>query len=174
MALIGIGVLPNDDLAADAGLETANGIIVDAFTRTSDERIFAIGDCTRHPNPVYGQIRLESVHNAIEQGKTAAAAITGKALEYNQPPWFWSDQYDVKLQSVGLGAGGASEEVLRGDPNAKQFSVFYFQGGELRAVDSINSARDHMLSRQLLAARTKVSADALRDQTKPLQELLGS
>ena len=152
MAIVGVGVMPNDEIARDAGLETDDGVIVDAFTKTADPSIFAIGDCTRHPSHYFGGLlRLESVHNALEQGKTAAAAICGHPVPYDQAPWFWSDQYDVKLQTVGISAGRYNEEVLRGDPAAKSFSVFYLQDGKLVAVDSINAPTDYMVARKLIA-----------------------
>lgn len=173
MAVIGVGVVPNDDLAREAGLETDDGILVDEFTRTKDPSVFAIGDCTRHPSHYFGGLlRLESVHNALEQGKTAASAICGNAVVYDQAPWFWSDQYDIKLQTVGICTGRFDEEVVRGDPDADSFSVFYLKGEKLVAVDSINAPADHMIARRLIAAGKSIHAGSIKDADFNLKSLL--
>lgn len=177
VAVIGVGVVPNAEIAEDAGLAVNDGIVVDDHTRTVDPAIYAIGDCTRHPSAYCGaDLRLESVHNALEQAKTAAAAICGAPVSYDQVPWFWSDQYDVKLQTVGLcnNAGDARSvrEVLRGDPSANAFSVFYLDGDRLVAADSVNRAADHMVARKLIAARKTVSPEALGDPETDLKSLL--
>jgi 3-phenylpropionate/trans-cinnamate dioxygenase ferredoxin reductase subunit len=107
LVIVGIGIAPNTEIAASAGLEVDNGIVVDTHCRTTDDNIYAVGDCTSHPNSIYRRrIRLESVHNALEQAKTAAANICGETAEYSQVPWFWSDQYDLKLQIAGRRGGG--------------------------------------------------------------------
>ena len=177
MVIIGIGVLANDELASDCGLECDAGIFVDEFTRTDDLDIFAVGDCTRHYNPLYQRrLRLESVHNAVEQGKTAATTILGEAGQgsakpYGQIPWFWSDQYDLKLQMVGL-SDGYDETIVRGDIENSAFSVFYYQRDKLIAVDSINRPADHLMSRKLLGGNISVPKDKAGDADFNLKELL--
>ncbi len=170
----GIGVFPNIELARDAGLPVGNGIAVDQYLRTADERIFAIGDCADHPNPFAGaRARLESVQNAVDQAKCAAANILGKNVAYNVVPWFWTDQYDVMLQMAGL-SGAADREVLRGDPASKKFSVFYFANDRLIAVDSINRPADHMAARKLLAANARLTPEQAGDESFDLKSLLVS
>jgi len=172
-AVIGVGVIPNAEIAADAGLDVDDGVVVDEFTRTGDKNIHAIGDCTRHPSRYFGgPLRLESVHNAIEQAKTAAAAICGAPMAYDQAPWFWSDQYDVKLQTVGICAGREDAQIIRGDPAAKAFSVFYLRNNKLLAVDSINAPADHMVARRIIAAGGAVDPAALGDPAFDLKSLL--
>lgn len=173
IAVVGIGVIPNAELADEAGLSVDDGIVVNEVCQTEDPAIYAIGDCTRHPSRYFGgKLRLESVHNALEQAKTAAAAICGAPVAYDQVPWFWSDQYDVKLQTVGLSAGRADREVLRGEPAEKAFSVFYFADEKLIAVDSLNRPADHMISRQLLAHNIPLSDEQVRDPAFDLKSLL--
>ena len=177
LAVIGVGVVPNAEIAEDAGLAVNDGVVVDDHTRTGDPAIYAIGDCTRHPSAYCGaDLRLESVHNALEQAKTAAAAICGAPVSYDQAPWFWSDQYDVKLQTVGLcknaGDARSDRDVLRGAPSGKAFSVFYLDGDKLVAADSVNSPADHMIARKLIAARKAVSPAALADPAFDLKTLL--
>lgn len=150
IVLAGIGVAPNTALAADAGLSVANGIVVDAAQRTGDARIFALGDVCAFPHEG-GLIRLESVQNAVDQAKVVAAAIMGKDARYSAVPWFWSDQYDIKLQMVGL-SQGHDEVHERGSRDENRFSVFYFRAGRLIAIDSLNRPADHMRGRKLLAA----------------------
>src|SRR5690606_13132986 len=129
LVLVGIGVQPNEELARDAGLECADGIVVDRFARTSDPAIVAAGDCTRHPSPwADAPVRLESVQNAQDQARIAAATLTGKGLPYDAVPWFWSDQYDAKLQMAGLCAA-QDEEVVRGSQEEGKFSVYYLRAG---------------------------------------------
>lgn len=172
VVVAGIGIIPNTELAADAGLECNNGVVVDEFATTSDPFVVAAGDCTSHPNTLLGRtLRLESVHNAVEQARTAAGTLLGKPSPYRQYPWFWSDQYSCKLQIVGL-SEGFDELVQRGQPDAHRFSLFYLRQGKLIAVDSINSAADHMASRQLLAAGITPSTTQLADPDLPLKSLL--
>ena len=171
LVIAGVGIVPNTELAASAGLELDNGIVVDAHCRTSDPNIYAVGDCTSHPNSIYGRrIRLESVHNALEQAKTAAANICGESVEYSQVPWFWSDQYDIKLQIAGL-SEGHDEVVVRGEPARRSFSCLYLRDGVLIACDAINAPRDFVQSKALIAARQTMAADRLSDASVPLKDL---
>ena len=161
--LIGIGVIPNVELAEAAGLSCSNGIAVDAFTRTSDPSIYAIGDCANFTFFKSGQpIRLESVQNATDQARVAAAAILGKDQPYEEAPWFWSDQADLKLQMAGLGAG-ADRYVLRGDPADGKFSVAHVADDQIIAVDSVDAAGDHMVFRKLLGGDELPTPDNMAD-----------
>jgi 3-phenylpropionate/trans-cinnamate dioxygenase ferredoxin reductase subunit len=172
VVLVGIGVLPNQELAARAGLACDNGILVNEFTQTSDDRIVALGDCTNHPNALLGRrLRLESVHNAVEQARTAAANLMGQKLAYNQPPWFWSDQFEYKLQMVGL-SEGFDQVVMRGEPETGKFSLFCFHGDQLLAVESVNSPGDHMVGRKLLAACRYPTHQQAADRDFVLKNLL--
>ena len=171
MVIIGVGILPNIELAHAAGLETDNGIVVDDHCVTGDPAIFAVGDCTLHPNAIFERmLRLESVHNAVEQAKTAAANICGKDTAYCQVPWFWSDQYDLKLQIVGL-SEGYDDVVVRGNPAERSFSCLYLRDGRLIATDAINAPRDFVQSKQLIAERAVIDAAALADTTVALKDL---
>jgi 3-phenylpropionate/trans-cinnamate dioxygenase ferredoxin reductase subunit len=171
LCIVGIGIIPNTDIAEAAGLECANGIVVDEHCLTSDSDILAAGDCTLHPNSHYGiNLRLESVHNAIEQAKTAAATICGSPAPYNQVPWFWSDQYDIKLQIVGL-SNGYDEVVIRGNPENGSFAAFYLRGNRLLAIDAINSPREFMLGKKLLAAGASFDPVELADASKDFKML---
>ena len=171
MVVIGIGVLPNIELAKAAGLTIDNGIVVDEFCRTEDPKILAAGDCTSHPNSLLQKtLRLESVHNALEQAKTVASTICGELVEYAQIPWFWSDQYDVKLQIVGM-SSGYDTVVIRGEPDSKSFAAFYLKGNKLLAVDAINSAREFMLAKKLLAKGVEFDLDELKDMQRPFKEI---
>lgn len=150
LAIVGIGVIPNVELAEEAGLECNNGIMVDEFTRTADPSIYAVGDCSNHPNFIYQRrIRLESVPNAVAQAKTAASAICGNDVAYDQLPWFWSDQYDVKLQTAGLLQDYDTYEV-NGDVESRKFSVSYFKDGKLIALDALNSPAEFMKAKKLI------------------------
>ena len=149
--LVGIGVEANDDLARAAGLECERGIVVDACARTADPAVVAAGDCTARRQGDGTLLRLESVNNATEQGKSAAAALLGQPRPFTGTPWFWSDQYDRKLQMAGLSTG-SDDWVLRGSLQAPGFSVWHFKGGRLIAVDTVNAAKDHLLARKLLDA----------------------
>lgn len=171
-AIIGIGVVPNSELAADAELACDNGILVNEFTQTSDSAIFAIGDCSNHHNILYDRrIRLESVPNAMEQAKVAAATICGKGQAYNQLPWFWSDQYDVKLQTAGL-FQDYDQVVLRGDPTKRKFAAFYLKEGQLIAVDALNSPAEFMLSKKLIVGKISPDQIKLADPDVSLKEFL--
>jgi 3-phenylpropionate/trans-cinnamate dioxygenase ferredoxin reductase subunit len=174
LVIVGIGVAPNVELAASHGLAQSQGIVVDRFARTGAPDIFAAGDNTWHPNPYAdGQIRLESVQNAIDQGKTVAAALTGQQKPYDAVPWFWSDQFELKLQTAGLSTG-YDRIVQRGDPESAKFSLFYFAGERLIAVDSVNRPADHMLARRLVAARANFAAEKAGDEGFDLRSLLSA
>jgi 3-phenylpropionate/trans-cinnamate dioxygenase ferredoxin reductase subunit len=173
LVLVAVGAVPNMELAAAAGLKTDDGIVVDAQGRTSDPRVFAAGDCTRFPSALYGRtLRLESVQNAIDQAKVVGATLTGADVRYNPVPWFWSDQYDVKLQIVGL-SHGHTHHVVRGDPATRSFSVFYFDGPRLIAVDSINRPRDHMLARRFIGAEVSGDVDQLASESSAWESAFG-
>jgi 3-phenylpropionate/trans-cinnamate dioxygenase ferredoxin reductase component len=155
IVLLATGAQPNVALAADAGITCADGILVDELTRTSAADVYAIGDCTRFPSRRYQRnVRLESVQNAIDQAKAAAATILGKAASYDPVPWFWSDQYEIKLQIAGLLDGYDNVEIV-GDPTAAKFSAEYRKDGRLIAVDAINDGRAHMLARRRIAEETE-------------------
>ena len=170
--VVGVGILPNTELATSAGLDVDNGIVVDEYCRTSDDRIYAIGDCTSHPNRIYGRrIRLESVHNALEQAKTAAASICGDDVEYRQVPWFWSDQYDLKLQIAGL-SEGYDDVVVRGDPATGSFACMYLRENKLVACDAINAPRDFMQSKKLIADGCSPDRTRLANPDLQLKDLV--
>jgi len=161
--IIGAGILPNSELAEQAGLTVDNGIVVNDQCQTSDIDVYAVGDCTSHPNSIYQRrLRLESVHNALEQAKTAASNICGAELHYSQVPWFWSDQYDLKLQIAGLSAG-YDQTIVRGDPGDGKFACLYLKGGILIAVDAINAPREFMQAKSLIAERATI------DQAAPVE-----
>jgi 3-phenylpropionate/trans-cinnamate dioxygenase ferredoxin reductase subunit len=154
LVLLATGAQPNVELANEAGLACADGIVVDELARASAPDVYAIGDCTRFPSRRYGRnLRLESVQNAIDQAKTAAATILGKAQPYDPVPWFWSDQYEIKLQIAGLLDGYDKVDMI-GDPVQAKFSAEYRKNGRLIAVDAINDGRAHMLSRRQIAEET--------------------
>ena len=171
LVVIGVGIQPNTELATGAGLDVDNGIVVDDHCRTGDPDIFAVGDCTSHPNAIYNRrLRLESVHNAVEQAKTAAANICGQDVAYSQVPWFWSDQYDLKLQIAGL-SEGYDDVVIRGNPAERSFSCLYLREGRLIAVDAINAPRDFVQSKQLIADRAEIETEKLADTATPLKDM---
>ncbi len=170
--VVGVGITPNTELAAAAGIEVNDGIVVDDRCQTSDPNIYAVGDCTVHPNSIYGRhLRLESVHNAVEQAKTAAHNICGVETHYSQVPWFWSDQYDLKLQIAGLSAG-YDDVVIRGNPVDRSFACLYLKDGRLIATDAINSAREFVQSKALIAAGVRVDRDKLASDDLQIKELL--
>jgi 3-phenylpropionate/trans-cinnamate dioxygenase ferredoxin reductase subunit len=171
MAVVGIGILPNIDLAVDVGLETANGILVDELGRTSDPAIFAAGDCASQPNRLFGRrLRLESVQNAVEQAKTVAATICGKSRDRAEVPWFWSDQYDLKLQIAGL-SSGHDHVVIRNGTHDRSFAAFYLKEGSLIAVDAVQSPGEFMLSKSLIARKAAVTPALLADTTLSMKEI---
>ena len=170
LVVIGSGIAPNVELAAEAGLACDNGILVDDRCRTADPDIYAIGDCTSHPNPILNRrLRLESVPNAMEQARVAAANICGGDRQYASVPWFWSDQYELKLQMLGFAADG-DLEVVRGDPAENRFAIFHLKDGALVAVDAVNSPREFMLCKQLVGR--KLDAAALAAPETDLKTLL--
>ncbi|WP_373005375.1 NAD(P)/FAD-dependent oxidoreductase [Hyphomonas sp.] len=171
IVLVGIGILPNEELARDAGIACNDGILVDRDARTSDPRVFAAGDCASRPLVHYGRSgRLESVHNAIEQGKLAAAAILGKPRPVEDCPWFWSDQYDLKLQIAGLNQD-YDEIVVRGDPKDRKFAAFYLRNGTLIAVDAINSPPEFLASKKLIMSGAKLAPDVLGDTSISMKDI---
>jgi 3-phenylpropionate/trans-cinnamate dioxygenase ferredoxin reductase subunit len=154
LVLVATGARANDEIARAAGIACEDGILVDAQARTGTPGIYAIGDCTRFPSRRYGRrLRLESVQNAIDQAKAAAASILGAPQPYDPVPWFWSDQYDLKLQMAGI-SDGFEDVAIVGDVAAKRFSVEYRRAGRLIAVDAVNDARAHMLARRRIAEET--------------------
>ena len=170
----GIGIVPNSELAQEAGLACANGIAVDTHCRTAHPNVFAIGDCTNHPNPYAGKnIRLESVPNAIEQARVAAANIAGKVKVYDAEPWFWSDQYDVKLQMAGF-TEGADQRIPRGEMTSGAGIMFYLQQGTVTGIEAINSVRDFLNCRKLVASRVRPDPAQLADPDVPLKTLLAT
>ena len=172
IVVIGAGVIPNDELALTAGLACKNGIVVNEFGQTEDKNIYACGDCTNHPNKILGRrLRLESVHNAMEQSKVVASSIMGLEEPYNQVPWFWSDQYDHKLQIVGL-SGDHDEVVMRGSKSERSFLLFYLKNKEIIAVNAINSSKEFLISKKLVANKVRISSDIISDQSSNLNELL--
>jgi len=169
--IVGVGILPETPLAAAAGLRCENGIWVDEQCQTSDPNIYAAGDCTFHQSVRYGRrLRLESVDNAVEQARTAALNICGKAAVHAHVPWFWSDQYDLKLQIAGL-SQGYDQTVLRGDPDTSKFALYYFAQGELIAVDAINSPKDFMTGKKWITERKHPDPVKLADLTVDLKTL---
>ena len=174
IVLVGIGILPNVELAEDAGIACSNGILTARDARTNDPHVFAAGDCAARPLVHYGrQGRLESVHNAIEQGKLAAAAIMGKPRPPEDCPWFWSDQYDLKLQIAGL-SQDYDETVLRGDPESRKFAVFYLQNGKLIAVDAVNSPPEFLASKRLIMTGARLAPETLSDTSQSMKEIAAS
>jgi len=172
LVVVGIGLLANTELAAEAGLQIDNGILVDEHAQTSDPHIYAAGDCTNHPNALLGRrLRLESVPNALEQSRVAAANMAGKAKTYASVPWFWSDQYELKLKMVGL-SEGFERLVLRGDPATDSFSAFYLKGDKVLAADTVNRPQDFIAAKRLVAEGIAVTAAQLADDSRPLKELL--
>ena len=170
--LIGAGVVPNIELAEEAGIYCDNGIIVDEFGQTNFKNIYACGDCTNHPNKILNKnLRLESVHNAMEQAKTVASSVMNNPMEYNQVPWFWSDQYDHKLQIVGL-SGDHDLVTMRGNTNDAKFMLFYTKDEELIAVDAINNPKEFLISRKLVANKVKIKPNVISDLNTNLNDLI--
>lgn len=150
LVVVGIGIIPNTEIAAAAGIDVDNGIIVDERCKTSAPNVYAAGDCTNHPNPILDRrLRLESVPNAMEQARVAANNMCGGDKTYSSIPWFWSDQYELKLQMVGF-SGDGDTAVVRGDKAANQFAVFYLKDGAVVAADAVNSPKEFMVCKQLV------------------------
>ena len=173
LVVIGVGIVPNVELAQAAGLAVDNGILVDEYCMTSDSDIVAAGDCTNHFNEIYGvRLRLESVPNASEQGKVAAAALCGVSKAYNSLPWFWSDQYDLKLQIAGL-SQGYDQVFIRGDiAQGRSFAAFYFKQGRLISADCVNRPQEFMLSKKLISQGLEIEPERLVDESIPVKSLL--
>ncbi len=172
MVIVGIGIVPAVQPLIEAGAAGGNGVAVDAFCRTSLPDVYAIGDCAAHANGFAegAVIRLESVQNANDQGTTAAKAITGNPEPYHATPWFWSNQYDLRLQTVGLSIG-YDQTVVRGDPAARSFSVVYLKNGHVIALDCVNAVRDYVQGKKLVETRAEIAPAMLADTAKPLKEL---
>ncbi len=172
LVLVGVGVAPADELARAAGLECENGVLTDVYCRTSDEDIWAAGDCASHLNRQYGKhLRLESVDNAFEQGTTVALNMLGTPTLHDKVPWFWSDQFDLKLIIVGVGHG-YDTLVMRGAPASRSFSACYLRAGELIAIDSINAPKDQMAARKLIAVHARPDPVKLADPAIALKDCL--
>ncbi|HEX2800618.1 MAG TPA: FAD-dependent oxidoreductase [Phenylobacterium sp.] len=170
-AVVGVGAHPNEELARDAGLDCARGVVVDLEARTSDPAIFAIGDVAHRPMPIYERMfRMESVPNALEQAKQAASAITGRPPPPGEVPWQWSDQYDIKLQIAGY-PFDADQVLVRGDPAAGHFAVFHLKGDLVQAVEAINSPPEFMMGKQLIGARRPVAKAKLADPAVSMKEV---
>jgi 3-phenylpropionate/trans-cinnamate dioxygenase ferredoxin reductase subunit len=172
LVLVGIGVLPNVELAQQAGLPTANGIAVNQYLETSDANVFAIGDCAEHPciHAAGQRLRLESVQNAADQAQCVAATIAGRREPYRALPWFWTDQFDIKLQMAGI-SNNYDQIVARGSAESRKLSVFYFKQGRLSAIDSINRPLDHMIGRKLIAAGTLLTPEQAAQESFDLKAL---
>ena len=171
VALIGVGAIPNQELAQAAGLPCQDGVIVDGHARTADPAIYAIGDVTRRPLPLYGRdFRLESVPSALEQAKQAAASLTRRPPPAPEVPWFWSDQYDLKLQIAGL-PFDVDRLVVRGDPSSIRFAVFHLNGQVIQAVEAVNAPAEFMGGRLLIGARKPVMIEKLADPTVSMKEV---
>jgi len=170
VVLVAAGNVPEFTLAAAAGLACEGGIVVDERCRTSDPLIFAAGDCTRHPSVRYGRrLQLESVDNALEQARVAAAGMCGRRVRHAHVPWFWSDQYDLKLQIAGL-SDGFDEIVVRGDADKPGFSVWYLKNREMLCVETVNNPQAFMQAGRWIGAHAEVDARILRDSTKNLDD----
>jgi 3-phenylpropionate/trans-cinnamate dioxygenase ferredoxin reductase component len=170
LVIAGVGVAPADELARAAGLECENGVVTDVYCRTTDEAIYAAGDCASHLNRRYGRhLRLESVDNAFEQGTTVALNLLGTQTVHDKVPWFWSDQFDLKLIIIGVGYG-YDTAIVRGSPAARSFSVCYLREGELVALDSINTPKDQMAARKLIAVHARLDVAKLADPSIPLRD----
>lgn len=169
VVIVGIGVLPNVELAQEAGLTVQDGVVIDAASRTDDPDIVAAGDCASYHDPRYGRrVRLEAVSSAGEQAKVAAATMCGRSEEISALPWFWSDQYDLKLQIAGLNTG-YDEVVLRGDPTVdREFACFYLRQGELIAADCVNRPQEFMFSKRAISQRLRVDVQQLADPGVPI------
>ncbi|MBL8628925.1 MAG: FAD-dependent oxidoreductase [Rhodospirillaceae bacterium] len=171
LVIVGIGIIPNVEMAQAIGLQTDNGIVVNEFAQTNDEHIYSAGDCTNHPNDLLGRrLRLESVPNALSQGKAAALHMLGKPEKYAEVPWFWSDQYDLKLQMVGINDPG-DQVVIRGSMADRKFSACYLRDGVLVAINAVNMSKDFLQSKKLIAAKAKIDLAKLADASIALKDL---
>jgi len=171
LVIVGIGVVPNVELAQAAGVKVANGVVVNEFLETNDADVFAIGDCAEHPCIfASARVRLESVQNAADQAQRVATTIAGRRSSYRALPWFWSDQFDIKLQMAGI-SQGHDRIVTRGDAESHKLSVFYFKGERLVAIDSINRPLDHMIGRKLIAGGAPLTPEEAADESVDLRKL---
>jgi len=171
LALVSVGITPNDELARDAGLETARGVVVDLEGRTSDPSIYAIGDVAHRPLPIYDRMfRREDVPNALEQSKQAAASICGRPAPAGEAPWNWSDQYDIKLQIAGL-PFDVDHVLVRGDPATAKFAIFHLKGDQVQCVEAINAPPEFIMGKQLILNRKPVSREKLADPTVSMKEV---
>ncbi len=172
IVIIGIGVIPNTELAENAGLKIDNGIVVDKFARTEDSNIVATGDCTSHPNKLLDcRVRLESEPNTLEQAKSAAASICGHRLVYEELPWFWSKQYNTKLQIAGLNIG-YNRTLIRGNIEQSSFVCWYFKDNQLITADCVNRPKDFVAAKQIIALQVPVTDEQLTDESTELKTLL--
>jgi 3-phenylpropionate/trans-cinnamate dioxygenase ferredoxin reductase subunit len=172
VALVGIGIIPNIELAKEAGLGCDDGIVVNERSEaTGDPSIFAAGDCTRHIGREGTALRLECVQNAIDQAKHAAIAMSGKPNVYKEVPWFWSDQYDLKLQIAGL-ARPTDHLVIRGNPETRKFAVFHLRDGAIAAVEAVNAAPEYLVGKKLIGERTKIAPERLVDLSIPMKTIV--
>tara|TARA_R110000868_G_scaffold94843_2_gene261288 strand:+ start:696 stop:1907 length:1212 start_codon:yes stop_codon:yes gene_type:complete len=172
LVLAGIGVIVETELTENSGITIDNGIVVNSFQQTNVANVYAIGDCANHYNPFAKKnLRLESVQNAVDQAKVAAAHILGTPFEYNAVPWFWTNQYHLKLQMAGISFGFA-EAIIRQSPQPERFSVYYFNDGKLIAVDSLNRPADHLNARKLLTAGISPTKEQVQNFDFKLNELL--
>ena len=163
---------PNIELAQSSGLECDNGIIVDDNGQTSDHHIFAVGDCSNHPNNIFKQrLRLESVQNAVEQAKSIAAGIAGNHKPYQEVPWFWSDQYNIKLQIAGI-SQHHDHRVIRGSPEEEKFAVFYQKDKRLIAVDAINSPKEFVTGKKLIQMQAEIPPELIQNVDVDLKEIV--
>ncbi len=170
LVVVGIGAIATTELGRAAGLTCSDGIVVDEHCRTSDPNVYAAGDCTNHPSPRFGRrVRLESVDNAFEQGKTAAFNLLDRPVAHDRVPWFWSDQFDNKLLIVGL-SQDYDAQVLRGDPASRSFSICYLKGRELLALEAVNHSKDYMAARKLIAERACLDPEKLADVRVALKD----
>ena len=170
IVLVGIGVIPCQELAEAAGLACTDGIVVDQNARTSDPHIWSAGDCTRHTGREGQEIRLECVQNAIDQAKHAALSMMDTPKTYSEVPWFWSDQYDLKLQIAGL-ARPSDTLVARGDPASRKFAVFHLRDGVVAAVEAVNAAPEYLVGKKMIAEGKKIAAETLADTTIPMKQM---
>jgi len=171
VAIVGVGAVPNDELARAAGIDCKDGVIVDEHACASDPLIYAIGDVSRRSIERYGrQVRLESVPSAIEQAKLAAMAICNRPKPIDEVPWFWSDQYDIKLQIAGL-AFDCDEILIRGYENSQSFSLFHMRGNRIEAVEAVNAPGDFMFAKSLISKKTAVDRSKLRDVSIPIRSV---
>jgi 3-phenylpropionate/trans-cinnamate dioxygenase ferredoxin reductase component len=171
VALVGIGIIPNVELAKEAGLGCDDGIVVNEKSDvTGDPSVFAAGDCTKHFGREGTALRLECVQNAIDHAKHAALGMLGKPSSYREVPWFWSDQYDLKLQIAGL-AQPSDHLVVRGNPEARKFAIFHLRNGAIAAVEAVNAAPEYLVGKKLIADGTKVAPERLADTSIPMKTI---